>query len=946
MKRLNKFLLASLFALLLVLPFTASGQEKPLSEQAKTAALDQKLPIGPNVTVGEFENGLRYYVRENRRPENRAELRLVVNTGSVMEDDDQLGLAHFVEHMAFNGTENFAKQELVKFMESIGMRFGPGLNATTSFDETIYMLQIPTDSPEVMETAFQIIEDWAHGLSLENEEIDKERGVIIEEWRRGRGAWARMLDKQFPILLKGSRYADRLPIGKKEVIESFDYDTLKRFYRDWYRPGLMAVIAVGDFEKSAVEKLIKQHFSDSPKASEPRPRTAFEVPDHEETLFAIATDKEAPNTSVAVYYKLPPREQDTVGSYRQRIIENLYNGMLNRRFSELTQKPDPPFLGAFSSRGLFVRSKEAYMLNAMVKNEGIIRGLEALFVESERVARFGFTPSELERQKREAMRSIERSYTEREKRNSGAHTGEYIRNFLQGEPIPGIEYEFELYKRFVPTITLEEVNQIGKEWITEQNRIIMANAPEKEGLKVPTEDELLAVLGDVEEKEITPYEDTVTDQPLLAEIPEPGDIVDTKTLEDLGITEWKLSSGVRVILKPTDFKDDEILFQALSPGGTSLALDEDYIPARTAAEVISAGGLGEFNAINLQKRLAGKAVRVRPNISDLEEGLFGSASPKDLETMFQLIYLTFTAPREDATIFNVLTTQIKASLANRGASPEIAFMDTLQTTMAQDHYRARPFTAETVDEMDLEKSFAFYKDRFADASDFTFIFIGNLDLETMKPLAQRYLGSLPSINREESWRDVGIEPPKGVIHKTVHKGIEPKSQTSILFTGPFQYDRPHRNAIRAMEIVLQTRLREILREELGGTYSVQASASYFKIPDEEYRITINFGSDPQRVEELTKAIFQEIEALKTNGPSADEINDARAALYRGYETGVKQNGWWLTQLAYKYCLGEDPNDLIIYEKSLEFLTPDVIQEAAKAYFNMENYVQVSLFPEK
>jgi len=946
MKNLYRFFVSIFLAILLLLPGSAIEQEKTIQEHARTASLDEKIPIGPHVTVGQLDNGFTYYIRENKRPENRAELRLAVNAGSTLEDDDQQGLAHFVEHMAFNGTENFKKHKLIEFMESIGMRFGPGLNAYTSFDETVYMLTIPTESPEVMETAFKILEDWSHALLFENEEIDKERGVIVEEWRIGRGAYARMRDKQFPILLKGSRYAERLPIGKKEIIENFKYKVLKRFYKDWYRPDMMAVLAVGDFDKSRVKELIEKHFSALPKPKKPRPRQIFEIPDHKETLFAIATDKEATGTSVSVHHKHPLREMDTVGAYRERVVEGIYNSMLNQRFDELSQKPDPPFIYAYSSRGSFLRSKEAYTLSASVKEDGIERGLDTLLTESERVSRFGFTESELERQKLQNLRAIERAYAEREKTESYRYVSEYIRHFLTGEPIPGIEYEFELYKRFVPEVTLEEVNTLGKEWLTEENRVIMVSAPEKEGLHIPTEEELLAVFDAAGEKEITAYVDTTPIEPLLADIPEPGNIVAGKTIEEVGITEWEFSNGVRLVLKPTDFKADEILLRAFSPGGTSLATDEDFIPARTAAQVIGSGGLGEFNAINLQKKLSGKVARVRPSISELEEGIFGSASPKDLETMFQLVYLTFTEPRADADIFQALTSQMKAMYKNRSASPMAVFYDTLIKIMTQNHLRARPPTEEIIDEMNLEKSYAFYKDRFADASDFTFIIVGNFNSETIMPLATRYLGALPSLNRKESWRDVGIDSPKGVIKETIHKGLEPQSQASIVFTGPFQYDQEHRNAIRCMCTVLQTRLRETIREDLGGTYSIQAYASYDKIPEQEYSIRINFGTDPERVEELVKVVFKEIEKLKTEGVKPDEINDVKKAEYRTFETGIKNNNWLLAQLAFKYQQDEDPRALFDYVKTLERITPEVLQKAAQTYLNTDNYIQLILFPEK
>jgi zinc protease len=943
----QKKAITTLVFLLLVIFFSIClAQETQAPKQADVKSLDQPLPLDPRIVYGRLDNGLSYYVRKNLKPENRALLRLVVNAGSVLEDDDQLGLAHFVEHMAFNGTRHFAKQELIKFMESIGMRFGPELNAFTSFDETIYILEIPTDSPEVLKTAFQILEDWAHGLSFDPEEIDKERGVIMEEWRLGRGASARMRDKQFPILFKGSRYAQRLPIGDMKIIETCGYDTLKRFYRDWYRPDLMAVIAVGDFDEPAVEKLIKEHFSGLTPPPSPRPRPLFEIPDHEETLFAIAQDKEATGTNVTVYHKLPVRERSTAGALRQMVVEQLYNGMLNQRFYELTQKPDPPFLRAYSGRGNLIRSEAVYTLGASVKDDGIERGLDALFVESERVTRFGFTPTELDRQKLNFKRFLEQAYAEREKTESDAYVEEYTRHFLEGEASPGIEAEVKLYDQFLPGIDLEEINQLGKSWITPRNRVVLVSAPEKEGLQVPTEAKLLEVLSRAAGKEITPYEDMAAGQTLLERIPEPGKIIKTKTIPEIGITEWKLSNGATVVLKPTDFKQDEVLVRAFSPGGTSLASDEDFIAASTAAMVISAGGLGRFNAVDLRKALTGKAVVVRPYIGDLEEGIFGNASLKDLETFFELIYLTFTAPRADASIFNIMITQSKAALANRAASPDVAFMDTLVTTLAQNHFRARPMTAELLDEMNLDKSYAFYKDRFSNAGDFTFIFVGNIDLKVMKPLVERYLGALPSRQQKESWRDVGMNPPEGVIIKEVRKGLEPKSRTGIVFTGPFKFDQAHRNAIRALSLVLDTKLREILREELSATYGVSVNAGYDKIPKEEYSLRIDFGCDPARVEELLKAIFQEIENLKTNGPTAQDISNAREALFRDYETNMKQNGWFLAQIYYRYQLGEDARDLLHFEESLKGLNQEMIREAARTYLNTNNYVEVILYPEK
>ena len=932
--------------------------QDPALEHARTGSLDEPMPVGPGVTVGQLENGLRYYIRENSEPANRAEFSLVVRVGSVVEDEDQLGLAHFLEHMAFNGTENFEKQELIDFMVSIGMRMGADLNAGTGFDETRYMLQIPTDSPEVMANTLQILEDWAHGLTLDPEEIDQERGVIVEEWRMRRGAGARIEDEQFPVILRDSRYAERSPIGTVESLETFEHEALRRFYREWYRPDLMGVIAVGDFGGTEVEALLIEHFEGISAPENPRERTEYQVPDHGGTLFAITTDEELPSTSVTVYHKMALDEEETIGGYRQRIVEGLYNGMLNLRFSEIAREPDPPFLGASSSKGRLVRSKGAYVLSASVPEDGIERGLEVVFTEAERVARFGFTPSELQREKVDILRGIERSYTDRENRRSASYAAEYTRAFLDGEAIPGIEYEYELYKRFVPGITLAEVNQVGSEWIRPENRVVVIAGPEKEDLEMPSEEALLAVLAGVSDMEITPYEETVIDQPLLAEIPEASAVVATREFAE-GIVEWELANGVRVALKPTDFREDQVLFRGFSPGGTSLVSDEEWIPASSATAVIRGGGLGAFNAIDLNRVLTGKVATANPFISSFEEGVTGSASPRDLETLFQLIYLTFTAPRADPEYFQVFNTRNRTSLQNRDASPAVAFNDAINRIMTQDALRSRPVTVETLDHTDLDASLAFYQDRFADASDFTFIFVGNIDLDTMRPLVERYLGGLPSTNRVETWRDLGTRPPRGVIEETVRKGLEPQSQTRLFFTGSLDYgDRSQRLGITAMTGVLRTRLREVLREELGGTYSVTVGSTFSWRPEGQYRLSITFGSDPERADELLEAVYGEIERLKGSPPTEDEVNDVREAQRRTWETNQESNSWWLNVLdgRYRYLLdqsdGRYPSgDVLLetlptYGAALEALTPAGIQELALRYFDLDNRVRVTLLPEE
>lgn len=932
-------------------PASVPARQAPPAAPAPASQADDlamPLPVDPLVTVGTLPNGLRYYLRANGVPERRAELRLVVNAGSVLEDEDQLGLAHVVEHMAFNGTAHFAKQDIVAFMESIGMRFGPEVNASTSFDETIYMLQVPTDKPELLEKAFLILGDWAHSLSFDPAEVDKERGVILEEWRQRRGAGARMQEVQLPVLLHGSRYARRLPIGTVASIKTFAHDRLKAFYRDWYRPDLMAVVAVGDFDPSAVEALVRGRFGSIPRPDNPRPRPSYDVPDHDATLFAIAADKEAATASVAVYDKLAVRDEGTAGAYRDRIVDQLVVGMLNRRLSELTQKPDPPFLAGGGGRGRFVRTKDASTLSAMVKEDGIGRGLEGLFTEALRAARFGFAATELDRQKRDVLRSIERLAAEQGTQESSRLAAEYVRAFTQGETIPGIAFEQVLHQRFVPDISPEEVNARAREWSARagRNRVVVVSAPEKSGLAVPDGPALASIIASVSEKPLEPYVDTAPDRALLETPLSGGQVVKTVRKPEFGITEWVLSNGITVVVKPTDFKADEVVFRATSPGGTSLAADADYVAAATSSQVIAAGGAGPFSAVELRKVLSGKAVSVRPSIGETEEGLSGSASPRDLETLFQLVYLTATQPRADPTVFGILTTQMKSVLANQRATPSFAVAEALQSALYQGHFRARPMTPELVDEMSLEKSLAFYKDRFADMGDFTFVFVGSIDAAVLKPLVERYLGSLPSNRRAESWKDVGMRTARGVIERTVRKGIEPKGQAAIMFTGPFAFSPAERAALRAMSLVLETRLRATLREDLGGTYSVSVNAGYAKVPVARYNLGISFGCAPDRTAELLKAVRAEIDLLRSSGPTPQQVSDAKIALVREFETNSKQNGYLLNQISLRYQYGEDLGQLFglagYYERAV---TAAAIQEAARRYLDPGNYVQVTLLPE-
>ena len=908
-------------------------------------SLDSPIPVNPNVVEGKLDNGIKYLILKNGKPENRAELRLVVNVGSVLEEDDQQGLAHFVEHMAFNGTKNFAKQEIVDYLESIGMRFGADINAYTSFDETVYMLKVPTDSAEMVEQGFLILEDWASGVSFEDEEIDKERGVVIEEWRLRRGAEARMFDKQLPVLFKDSRYAVRLPIGQKAVLDSFSYDAAKRFYKEWYRPELMAVIAVGDFDVEWIEGLIKEHFNRIPASENPRDREVYGVPDHKETLVSIASDKEATGSRISIYYKQDTKNENSHGAYREGIIKSIYNAMLNDRLAEITTKLNAPFLYGFSAQGRFVREKEVYLLTSGVQDNGIERGLEALLTEAERVALHGFTSAELERQKINQLKSMEKAYNERDKTNSGSYASEYIRHFLVDEPIPGIIYEFELYKMYMPTITLDEINSLARTWLSDENRVILANLPIKDSIVEPTDASLLAVFDIVKSLTIEPYEESVPDLPLVADIPAPSAVTSESYIEVLDIHEFILANGIRVLMKKTDFKNDEILMTSFSAGGRSHLVRDEYVPGKISASVINESGFGAFNKIALEKKLAGKIVGVSPYIGSVKEGISGSSTPEDIETMFQLIHLVFTAPRKDSTAYLALKERINGFVLNRSASPNVAFRDTISALMSRNHPRYRPWSTELVEEFDLNKSYNIFRNAFADAGDFTFIFIGNIEPAVIKKLSRIYLGNLPADAEHLSFKDDGVDPPEGVIKKKVFKGQEPKSNTQIIFTGDFEWNRQNRYNINSMVHSLRIKLREVLREELGGTYGVRVSAILQEFPDEEYQIRISFGSDPDRVAELTETVFTQIDSLRNFGTTDKNLVKIKEIQRRTLETSLKENSFWLNTIESYVWHKQDFADVMKFDELVEALSLETIRKTAHMYFDMNNYVQVSLYPE-
>ncbi len=904
---------------------------EPAAATAPVPAAEAPLPIDPATRVGTFANGLRYYVRAHKEPQRRASLRLVVNAGSVLETDQELGYAHFVEHMAFNGTRLLPKNDIVDFVEKMGMRFGHDANASTSFDETIYMFEVPTDDPAVLSRAFLVLSQIANEVSFDPQEVDRERGVIIEEWRLGRGAETRILEKVMPVIFRGSRYAERIPIGRKEVLDRATAEGLRAFYKRWYRPDLMAVIAVGDFDPPKVVKYIEQQFAGRPRAPNAGERPRFPVPEHAETLVAAAKDRELPTTSVGVIYKLPRRVVASERDYRRHVVEAMYHRMINGRLEELTRSADPPFLFAGSTSQPFVQAIDVILQLAVVKQDGIQRGLMALTREAERVDRHGFSSGELAREKVELLRELERAVKEKDKLPSATYAEEMIRHFLRQEGMPGIERELELTRAFLPTVTVAEMNKVASEWITERNRVILVEAPE--AVSLPPDGQLRALFEKVQKEDIPAYVDKVAEGPLIGALRPPGPVRQERSLTELGVTEWRLANGVRVVVKPTDFRNDQILMMGFSPGGHSLVRDRDFHSAEYAADLVTASGVGRFGPTELRNALAGKAVTVNPFIEELEEGVTGHTSPDDLETLLQLVYLYVTAPRGDQQVFAAAREQLREQITQRLADPDTVFADRWQVELYQNHPRRRPPDPSVLEGFSLQTALRVYRERFADAGDFTFVFVGKVDPAALRPLVERYLGSLPARGRKETWRDVGARPFRGVKRFEVKAGVEPKSNVALAFTGDRKWTRQEEQRLDTLTEALAIRLRELLREELGGTYGVDVNGQIDRRPAPLFETDIRFTCAPENVDRLVEAVNAEVKAAQQRGFSPDHLDKVKNAQRRALEVAVRNNGYWLTRLADAYRFGTDPRQILEDARLIDSVDAESVKAAAAVYLD-------------
>jgi zinc protease len=950
---LNKYVPLALLALTLSAGSAfAQVKKKPVPSPKNKpgtqaiAAKSDVLPVDQSVIIGKLPNGLTYYIRANAEPQKRAELYLVNRAGSVLENDDQQGLAHFTEHMAFNGTRDFPKNQMVDYLQKAGVKFGADLNAYTSFNETVYQLPLPTDTASVFEKGFNILANWAGYVSFDPTEIDKERGVVLEEERlRGKNAQERMQQQTLPVLLNNSRYALRLPIGKEDILKNFKPETIKAFYQDWYRPDLQAVIAVGDFDPKRVEALIKQNFSQLKNPATEKPRTKYSVPATPGTAVKIVTDPEYPYTIAQIIVKHPGTITKTTADYMQQVRVQLFNQMLNARLNELLQKPNPPFLYGRTSYGNFIGDQDAYTSLVVAKSGELEKAVKAVVAESERARKFGFTLTELERAKQDALVGIGNAFRERDKTPSANFVREYQANFLTGEAIPGIDYEYNFYIGNIYKVSLADMNAMAGKFISDQNRVVVVQAPDKEKANLPDEKTLLNWIA-TGGQNVTAYIDNVSSDPLLAKAPEGTKIAKEETDEAIGTTTLTLGNGLKVILKPTDYRNDQILINGYAFGGTSLASDDDFTSANLASPIIGSSGIAQFNQGMLDKKLAGKNLSISPYISEFAQGISGSSSPADFETALQLIYLYFTQPRKDKDIWEANMDQTRSVLSTRGLDPGSVYQDTVSAVLSNYNFRGMVTTVPRLNAATLDKAYDFYKKRFADASGFTFTLVGNFNVETVKPYLEHYLGALPSTNSKETYKNMNIQPPAGVVTKTVSKGVGDKSTVQLIFSGDYDYNEANNIQVDALEEVLNIKLIERLREQESGVYAPGVRANYHKIPGGRYSITISFGCAPENVDKLVNATMEEIGKIKQNGALPADIQKFVAEEARSTQQQLKQNVFWAGFLASSSQNGENPDQILGHVNSLEQITAQSTKDAANKYLSGKNLIKLILMPEK
>lgn len=917
--------------------------------QAQTFSAADPVPFDPSVRTGVLPNGMTYYIMVNHKPENRAEFRLAVKAGSMQEDEDQLGLAHFVEHMAFNGTQNFSKNELVNYLERVGSRFGPDLNAYTSFDETVYMLQVRTDDQDQFQNGLLILRDWADGLSFEEEEIDKERGVVISEWRTGLSAQQRMRNEYLPVLYYNSRYAKRLPIGEPEIVKNAHYDVVRRFYKDWYRPELMAILVVGAVEPDMVEQKIRDLFGGIKAKSPARQKESDAVPPHQHTFVKVLTDPEATGTNVQVIYNHKFEKDNTIAGYRQRLVESLYNRMLGTRLADLSKKADPPFLFAYTGYSESVGDLATYSSYAASGAKDVLRAYKTLLEENQRVLQHGFTQEELERQKAEIMVAAETAVKEADKMESSRHIQRLVYHFLESNPVPDARQHLAIYRELMSGITAAEVSALAKKWITDQNRVILITAPEKERDLLPDSTTLISIMDEVSRMPMEPYAETDLSAPILAgDFPEQP-VDQFMHNKELDMYSWVLANGIKVYARPTTFKNDEILMYAYSPGGTSLYGDDQYQAARNAASIIGSSGVGQYDDAALRKKLAGSRVRVSPFLFERYEGLSGSSSVKDQELMMQLTYAYLNHFRRDTAIFSAWMQSEQTRLEHLMANPQNWFVDQMNRIMTNNHPRRVFPSLDDYKNLKLDDILKIYAERFGDVSDMEFFFVGSFNTDSLKSLTGKYLGALPAGGRREIPKDIVIQYPETRIDTIFNKGAAPKSQVQLNYHGNLPWHPDTAYVLQSLIEVARIKLREALREDDSGVYGVSVSGGASKHPNERYQISISFNSEPERTQELIQSAMQVIERMKQE-IDPDDIVKITEAQRQSRIKALEQNQFWMNAMITAWMdESDDWADYVLperLERRIALLSPELLRSVARRYFNDGKLVSLVLYPER
>lgn len=904
------------------------------------------IPTDPNVRIGKLSNGLTYYIRKNTLPEKRAFFYIAQKVGSIQEEPQQRGLAHFLEHMCFNGTKHFPGNSLTSYLEKIGVKFGENLNAYTSIEETVYNIDnVPTTAPQAIDSCLWILHDWSNDLTLDPNEIEKERGVINQEWRTRRNAQQRLQEAMMPVIMKGCKYEDCMPIGPMEVVMHFKPQVLRDYYEKWYRPDLQGIVVVGDINVDEIEAKIKTIFADIPAQPNAAKRIYYTVPDNKEPIVFIGQDKENPTSSATIFFKheaMPDSLKGSLAYLVQNYATDMICNMLNSRYNEMLQKANPPFTGAevFDGNYFVAKTKDAFGGYVGVKENEIDNGFGTLYREILRAKKFGFTASEYTRAKADLLRSYESLYNERDKQESSYYVTKYVRNFLDNEPIPSIEQKYTLMNKIAPNIPVEAINQMIPELISDSDMVVVYTAPEKEGLKLPTKEELLGVIAKVNAENITAYVDKVSNEPLMAAKPKAGKILSTKNNPATGTTEMVLSNGAKVIIKKTDFKKDEITMKAISKGGKSLFPTKEMIDINSMDDVAGLGGIGKFSTVDLQKILAGKMASASAGVSLTSEAVNASCSPKDAETMMQLVYLTFTSPRKDADAFASYKTRLKADLKNQEMEPNTALRDTITKAIYKDSPWVMRMKENMVDKINYDNILKMYKDRFCDASDFTFFIVGNADVNALKPFIETYIASLPSIHRKETFKNV-IATRKGVYTNEFFKQQQTPTSTIIMMqTGDEAYNLKNDILTSMYAQILNIVYTKTIREDAGAAYSVSVQGELSSYPKPYSMIQIFFPTDPEKKALAMKLTKEGMAKIVKDGPDQKDLDKVKEFILKKHAENLKENSYWMGIMTEQWRTGVDFNKN--YEAIVKSITTKDIQTFADGLNKQNNFITVTM----